>query len=99
MKLIDYIRLSVMASANCVKYTHLKTHCPVCVELNKHGASIELLPAKVNSTRGATRYCTCNVCGTSFTAYAEEVEQVAVIEKPVKSKVKSKKKSRRKKKK
>ena len=99
MKLIDYIRLSVMASGNCVKYTHLKTYCPVCVELNKYDTSIELVPAKVNSTQGATRYCTCNVCGTSFTAYAEEEQAVSVAVAEVEKPVKSKRKSRRKKKK
>ena len=105
MKLIDYIRLSVVASSKCVNYTHLNTHCPVCVELKKYDDSIELLPAKVCSTQGDYRYCTCQLCGTSFTAYAETTAGIgiendsAVVFGPDERKKKSKKKVRRKRKK
>ena len=88
-----------MASEKCVKYAHLKTHCPVCVEIKKYDDTLELLPAKVNSTQGDYRHCTCRQCGTSFTAYGKVEDYFTPIveaEKPVKAKKKGKRKSRRK---
>lgn len=89
---IDLIRGLVQAQNRVVKYIEGETRCPTCEFAN-------IPPGKVlvTSTSGEIRYCTCEVCYTTFRAIGEtkaerlkrEAEEQAAFEKEYPATVKS----------
>lgn len=63
---IDLIRGLVQAQNRVVKYVEGNTRCPTCEFAN-------IPPGKVlvTSTSGEIRYCTCEICYTTFRAAGE----------------------------
>lgn len=89
---IDLIRGLIQAQNRVVKYIEGETRCPTCEFAN-------IPPGKVlvTSTSGEIRYCTCEICYTTFRAIGEtkterlqrEAKEQAEFEKEYPATVKS----------
>ena len=90
---VELVSAVLGAKRACVEYVHGGTKCPMC-----HFLGIEQGRVTVLSTVGSTRHCVCSRCSVTFTAVADDVVIVPVVEavvEPVAVRAKKKKRGKK----